>query len=366
MVYIGSIGQGIPQYEINQATVKRLVQNIFMERNRKLARLLPSFDNAKVNQRQLVVDSDWFLEDHTFSEKNKLYMENAQNLSLAAIDNCLADNDFVQNSVPYEAIDLIVFVSSTGIATPSLDAHLINKRPFREDVVRMPLWGLGCGGGAAGLSRAYEWLKYQSDKVALVVCCELCSLTFQKDDTSMSNTIGTALFGDGVGACLLIGEDSSYAANLKANRLVIKSTSSLTKKDTTDIMGWELTDKGLEVIFSKKIPKLIKLIWQDHVEDFLKANKIKMLDIAQFVAHPGGRKVLEEMEAALDMKRSLLTYSYKVLAEHGNMSSATVIYVLKHWLKDGLDKKYTNQKGIVSSLGPGFSSELLLVEWISI
>lgn len=366
MVYIGSVGQGIPKYEIDQATVKQLVQNVFTNNKRKLDRLMPSFDNAKVNERQLVVDKDWFREAHSFQDKNNLYVKNAIDLSLSAIDNCLKDSDFVQKPIPYEAIDLIAFVSSTGIATPSIDAHLINERPFREDIVRIPMWGLGCGGGASGLSRAYEWLKYQTDKVALVVCCELCSLTFQKDDTSMSNTIGTAIFGDGVGACLLVGEDSTYASHLNDNRLVIKATSSLTKKDTIDIMGWEVTDNGLEVIFSKKIPKLIKLIWQDHVATFLKENYIKLSDISQFVSHPGGRKVLEEMEAALHIKSDLLIYSYKVLAEHGNVSSATVIYVLKHWLKHGLVNKFDHQKGIVSALGPGFSSELLLVEWISV
>lgn len=364
MVYIGSIGQGIPPYEIEQETVKKLVKNIFTKKNRKLDRLMPSFDNAKVEQRQLVVNNEWFLKSHTFTDKNKLYVDNAIKLSLEAIDNCLKDDEFLKKTLPYEAIDLIVFVSSTGIATPSIDAHLLNNRAFREDVVRMPLWGLGCGGGAAGISRAYEWLKYQTDKVALVICCELCSLTFQNDDISMSNMIGTALFGDGVGACLLIGEDSKYTSYLKDNRLAIKATSSLTKKDTIDIMGWEVTDKGLEVIFSKKIPQLIKLIWQNHVDSFLNENQTHLSDISQFVSHPGGRKVLEEMESALNIDKALLTYSYTVLKEHGNMSSATVIYVLKHWLEKGLTKSNNDEKGIVSSLGPGFSSELLLLEWI--
>src|SRR5699024_10087982 len=156
------------------------------------------------------------------------------------------------------AIDMIVFVSSTGIVTPSLDAYILNNRSFREDVIRMPLWGLGCAGGAIGLSRAFEWIKLHTNKVALIVCCELCSLTFQKKEISTSNIVGTAIFGDGVGATLLISSESIYKYRLQKNKLKIKNTSSYTKKDSTSVMGWDLTNNGLEVIFSKRIPKLIK------------------------------------------------------------------------------------------------------------
>src|SRR5699024_10620372 len=136
--------------------------------------------------------------------------------------------------------DLIVFVSSTGIVTPSLDAYLINERPFREDVIRMPLWGLGCAGGAMGLSIAAEWIRLHPTKNALIVCCELCSLTFQKEDMSTSNIVGTALFGDGVAATLLIGSESKYKHYLPTQKLKLGNTSSYTQKNSTNVMGWNV------------------------------------------------------------------------------------------------------------------------------
>ena len=362
MVYVGSVGLGIPPYQLTQNEVKTLVTDLI--KDKKVKKLLPVFDNAKIDKRQFVVDDEWIKEEHTFAEANNRYMSFAKDLSLQAIDACLTNRDILQIPVPYDAIDMIVFVSSTGIVTPSLDAYLLNERPFREDVIRMPLWGLGCAGGAMGLSRAYEWIRLHPDKNAIVVCCELCSLTFQKEDTSTSNIVGTALFGDGIAATLLIGEESNYISHLPNNRLRINGTSSFTKKHSTSVMGWNVTNNGLEVIFSKKIPKLVKTLWRDHVMHFLQKHNIKVTDLSAVVAHPGGRKVLEEMESALSIHQKLLHHSYDVLKNHGNMSSATVIYVLGKWLNESIEKSFSEKSGILSALGPGFSSELLLMEWV--
>src|SRR5699024_3684244 len=148
----------------------------------------------------------WFLEDHTFEKKNNLYIQYAKKLSVEAVDYCLSNELFLKEPIPYEAIDAIFYISSTGISTPSMDAYIFNERPFREDIIRVPLWGLGCAGGAVGLSRASDYLKAHPDQTVLVVCCELCSLTFQKSDVRMSNLVGTAIFGDGVSAVVLAGD----------------------------------------------------------------------------------------------------------------------------------------------------------------
>lgn len=364
MVYIGSIGLGIPPNNMPQNEVKQLIQSIFEAKTRKMNRLLPVFNNAKVNQRQFVVSDQWIKEDHTFAEANEHYFTFAKKLSLQAIDRCLQGENTLHQTIPYEAIDLIVFVSSTGIVTPSLDAYLINERPFREDVIRMPLWGLGCAGGAMGLSRAAEWIRLHPTKNALIVCCELCSLTFQKEDMSTSNIVGTALFGDGVAATLLIGSESKYKHYLPTQKLKLGNTSSYTQKNSTNVMGWNVTANGLEVIFSKRIPKLVNTIWKKHVEAFLKEMNQSIQNLSIILAHPGGRKVLEEMESALTIDKKLLSYSYDVLANHGNMSSSTIIYVLKKWLEERVNKSFSEKKGILSALGPGFSSELLFVEWV--
>lgn len=364
MVYVGSVGLGIPDNHLTQDEVKRLVKNIFHSSTRKVNRLLSVFDNAKIKSRQFVVDQNWIHKDHSFSDANDRYFTYAKELSVKAIDRCLTNEFLLQKPIPYEAIDMIVFVSSTGIVTPSLDAYLLNERPFREDVIRMPLWGLGCAGGAMGLARAYDWIRLHSEKTALVICCELCSLTFQKRDVSTSNIVGTALFGDGVGATLLVGSNSPYKTYLPKTKLTIQGSSSFTKKNSTNVMGWNVTANGLEVIFSKRIPKLVKSLWKEHVLQFLQNKNISMEDISAIIAHPGGRKVLEEMERALCIHKDLLHHSYYILENHGNMSSATVIYVLKKWLQEVRGHSFTKKRGILCALGPGFSSELLLIEWV--
>src|SRR5690625_1287543 len=260
MAYITSIGLGIPSISMKQTEIKSLVKEIFVNKRSSLHHLLGIFDNAKINERQFTAKQSWYKEEHTFSERNEIYHRSALQLSLDAIDHCLHANEFLNKTIPYEAIDMIVFVSSTGISTPSMETYIMNERPFKPSIVRMPLWGLGCAGGAIGMSRAFEWLQHNKTKITLVVCCELCSLTFQKDDYSTSNIVGTALFGDGVAATLLIGEASPYLTYCKKEKLKITSTGSWTEKNTTNIMGWELTNSGLQVIFSKQIPALVEIL----------------------------------------------------------------------------------------------------------
>ncbi|HEX6593499.1 MAG TPA: 3-oxoacyl-[acyl-carrier-protein] synthase III C-terminal domain-containing protein [Bacillota bacterium] len=360
MAYISSVGLGIPKHDIQQNDVKNLVKNVFTYSQRKIDRLLPVFDRAAIANRQLVVELDWFLKEHSFEEKNALYVTYTRHYSLQAIEDCLTNETFLQKNIPYEAIDLIIFVSSTGISTPSMDTYLINARPFREDVVRMPLWGLGCAGGAIGLSRAFDWLKAHPNKNALVVCSELCSLTFQKQDMSKSNLIGTALFGDGTSAVLLTGVQSPYRSYQKKITPKIVKTHSFMKKNSQDVMGWKVTNLGFEVIFSKHIPNFVHTVWKEHLHEFLTSLKLTHHDLHSIIAHPGGRKVLEAMESVCNTSRNKLFHSYNVLKNHGNMSSATVLYVLKAWMSETISQK---EKSILSALGPGFSSELLLLEW---
>lgn len=360
MAYISSVGLGIPKYALEQSEVKQLIKNIFPYDERKLDRLMSVYDNAMIDQRQLVVNADWFKESHTFKERNDLYQKFAIEYSLTAMDDCLSNEVNLKKAVPYEAVDMIAFVSSTGIATPSLDAHLFNERPFRSDINRMPLWGLGCAGGAIGLSRVFDWITANPTKTAMLVCCELCSLTFQKDDASKSNIVGTALFGDGASAALIMGEKSPYLSyQRKKVPRMIKSSSHIERK-TLSVMGWDVTNNGLGVIFSKSIPSLVNTLWKEHITEFLSEHKIQKESIHSFIVHPGGKKVLEAMEEVVDLPSDKFLYSHKVLRDHGNMSSATVLYVLHEWMKCDIPE---NKLSILSALGPGFSSELLLLEW---
>lgn len=360
MATIAAIGRGIPEHTLKQSSVKQLIPKLFDFPQAEIDKLLPVFDHAAVSERQIVVPPAWFMGEYSFAEANEQYLKKALQYSLQATDECLMNTSYLSKAVPYDAIDAIIYVSSTGIATPTIDARMMNERGFRDDVVRMPLWGLGCAGGASALSRAYDWLQAYPDKLVLIVCCELCSLTFQKQDQQMSNFIGTAIFGDGAAAALMIGDQSSVQSFLLKGKPQVMATNSFTQKHSLDAMGWELTNDGLEVIFSKEIPNLVNSLWKKHVQTFLKSMNMHLGMLDRFLVHPGGKKILTTMEDSLQLTKDQLIYAYDVLKWHGNMSSATILYVINNWL---LQEENKLGYHLLAALGPGFSSELLMLRW---
>lgn len=360
MTYIVSIGTSIPEYELEQDDIQSFIKQIFPRSAREVERLLPVFSHASVEKRQFVVPKEWFSQEHTFAERNEVYVTKAVEHSLYSIDRCLTNRDFLEETIPYDAIDMVVFVSSTGVATPTIDARILNEREFRDDVKRVPLWGLGCAGGGAGMARAMEYVKAYPSHNVLVICVELCGLTFQKDDHRKSNFIGTALFGDGIATALVAGEESNLLNLRKKTSPKMVNAHSKLKKDALDVMGWKVNDSGFQVVFARSIPSIVSTFWKDHVESFLSSNELSTEDIPFYVAHPGGKKVLEAYEAVTDSNSDKFKYSYEVLRKHGNMSSATVLHVLKHWMLEDHKKGVTS---IMAALGPGFSSELIRLEW---
>lgn len=238
---------------------------------------------------------------------------------------------------------------------------MMNELPFSEHTKRVPIWGLGCAGGASGLSRAHEYCLAYPQANVLVVSVELCSLTFQASDRSKSNLIGTSLFADGAACALLAGNDSPLISNSNLDsRPTVRGTQSTLMPDSEEVMGWDIRDEGLYVIFSKSIPGLIENWLRPNVEEFLDKHDLGTEDISYFVAHPGGRKVLEAYEKSLSMPEGVTNPSRDVLRKYGNMSSPTVLYVLK----DHMEKKISKDDyGVAAALGPGFSSELLLLQW---
>jgi len=362
LAYITSVGVSIPEHEVHQRDIQSFIQHIFPRDKKEVERLLPVFEHASVEKRQFVVPMNWFEEDHTFQDRNDTYVQEALNHSLQAIDYCLSNETFLKEKVPYEAIDMIIFVSSTGMATPTIDARIMNERAFREDVKRVPLWGLGCAGGGSGMARAMEYTKAYPKANVLVVCVELCGLTFQKNDHRKSNFIGTALFGDGISASLVMGEESTYLSSKKKTVPKMMDASSKLKKDALDVMGWNINNDGFQVVFARSIPKLVSTFWKDHIESFMSVHNVTPQDIPFFVAHPGGKKVLEAYEEVLQCSSSKFKHSYDVLKEHGNMSSATVLHVLKRWMEEEHPAGTTS---VMAALGPGFSSELIRLEWSS-
>jgi len=345
-----SVGTSVGKYAIEQSEVKCFVHELFSGNNIDIDRMISVFDNSNVVKRHFSVPIDWFGKKHSFSERNKLFVENALEMSIKSIEDCLNIAGVKANE-----IDHIFFISTTGLATPSIDALLLNKFKFKNHIKRTPIWGLGCAGGAAGLSRAMEYTKAYPQKIALVLALELCSLTFQKDDLSKSNIVASSLFSDGCAAVLVIGDENPGFIKEGINLFDSLST---TYDDSLDVMGWEIIDEGFKVIFRKDIPAIVTNLVRKNIEEILSANSLTINDIAYYVTHPGGMKVINAYETSIGLNNGTLKHSRQILKEYGNMSSPSVLFVLKEFLEK--EKYEKGKNGLISSLGPGFSSELLL------
>lgn len=360
MPVIISVGEAVPPHILEQGEVMNFSRELFSESFHDIDRLLKAFPNGHVEKRHFVKDLTWYKKPHTFKEKNDAFIEAAVELGTAAIQNCLHNLSLLKREVSYEEIEAIFFITTTGIATPSIDARIMNVLPFSERMKRIPIWGLGCAGGAAGLSRAYEYcLAYPKAKV-LVLSIELCSLTFQYNDRSKSNLIGTSLFSDGA-ACVLVAGDEAETSQLSSLSSLPKifATQSTIMRNSLDVMGWNIKNDGLFVVFSKDIPSIVEKWLKPNVSDFLQKQKFEMKQMKHFIAHPGGKKVLDAYVKTLDLHPSMVHLPLEVLKEYGNMSSTTVLFVLRRFLQIGVK----GDLGLCTALGPGFSSELLLMRW---
>lgn len=361
MAFILSIRTETPPYYYSQEETKAFVSSLFRSTYKKIDRLLSVFQNGDIQGRYFSAPLEWFEDRRSFSEKNQRYIELATNLGTKAIEETLKNQHFLKKQIDYKEIDAIFFISSTGISTPSIEAKIMNKLPFRENTKRIPIWGLGCAGGAAGLARAYEYCKAFPKANVLVLCVELCSLTLQKDDITKSNIIGTSLFADGVACSLVCGRESKLLQYSKIESLpMIIDNESTLMAHSEDVMGWEVKNTGLHVIFSKDIPTIIKNWLKPNVEKFLKRHQLTVEDVSQFIAHPGGKKVLDAYETALNLSSEHLAHSTKVLNEFGNMSSVTVLFVMAEILNLNIQH---GEFGLLFALGPGFSSECVLLKW---
>lgn len=360
MPVILSVAEAVPPHEIKQEQAMEFARELFSERFNDIERLLKAFQNGQIEKRHFAKSMEWFSEEHTFEEKNNAYIESAISLGIIAIENCLSNQIFLEREVDCEEIDAIFYISTTGLSTPSIEARIMNVLPFRANTKRVPIWGLGCAGGAAGLSRAFEYcLAFPKAKV-LVLSVELCGLTFQRNDLSKSNLIGTSLFADGA-ACVLVCGNHVTGINRKAVPSIVNTQSTL-MPDSLDVMGWDIKNQGLFVVFSRDIPTIIENWLKPNVSKFLGENKVELNQIEHFIAHPGGKKVIDAYLTSLDLPASMTAVSLDVLKNYGNMSSATIFYVLKRYMEMDV---HPGAYGLCTALGPGFSSELLLVRWES-
>jgi alkylresorcinol/alkylpyrone synthase len=344
MARIVSAARALPPFEVTQEQAKDFARHHFGRRLKDVERLLPVFSSSRIASRRFCVPAEWFISPKSFQEKNDTYIKWALKLSEEAAVKCL-DNAGLS---PQE-VDHIIFVSTTGLATPSIDARLINSLKMRSDITRVPVWGLGCVGGAAGLSMAARHIKAYPQSRVLLVAVELCGLTFQFDDFGKSNLVATALFGDGAAAVLLSSDGEGPE--------IVDSQSTIWY-DSLYVMGWNILNEGMQVVFAKAIPAIVAKHARANISRFIAQHNLTLENLKHFLIHPGGAKVVDAYREALGVNCNGLRMSEEILRENGNMSSVTVLYILERFLSEGAggDGDY----GIISALGPGFSSETLL------
>lgn len=331
---------------------KQFARDIFSDSFPDIERLLPLFDNAGVETRYTSEPFSWYSQEHSFSEKNRLYVERATVLCAETINELL-----IRQELSAADIDYIIFVNSTGLATPSIDAHLINRLNMNKQIRRTPIWGLGCAGGAAGLAHAYHHaLGHPGDRI-LLVAVELCGLTFLADDYSKSNLVASALFGDGAAAVLIEGDEVNTTDNSQLSLEIIGSRSTL-YPDSLDVMGWHVVDKGLQVLFAQRIPDIVEKHVTGDLTAFLAEHNLSLNDIASYLIHPGGTKVLNAYKVALGLDDKAMALCREVMKNYGNMSSVTVLFILEQFLAGN---SASGEYAILSALGPGFCSESLLL-----
>ena len=308
------------------------------------------FDNTGIKTRNFCKPLSYYGDLRTFKDQNDEYIRIALDYAVIAVEQCITSA-----KINKEAITDILFVSTTGLSTPSLDALIVNKMRLNQNINRIPVFGLGCAGGVGGFSKACVLAKANPDAVVLLVCVELCSLTFLRNDFSKSNLVGSSLFADGVTACIISGDN--FSSNLSQTVSFIGAQSKL-YYDTLDVMGWQFQDSGFKVLFSQDIPTIIADNIQADVSTFLANYNLALSDIKNFIFHPGGRKVLTAYENALQISPSDLRHTREVMQDYGNMSSPTVLYVLERFYREGFTEGY----GLMLAMGPGFSSEMALIE----
>jgi alkylresorcinol/alkylpyrone synthase len=350
MPFIASASKIDLPYRVKQEEAKKQAHQMFSANFPQTDRLIFAFDNTEIITRNFCKPLDWYTQPTSFEERNNAYIENSLNYSVQAVEDCVA-----KAGITKEDITDILFVSTTGLATPSIDALIINKMRLNPHVNRTPIWGLGCGGGVSGMAKANMAARANPDAVVLLVAVELCSLTLIKSDYSKSNFIGSSLFSDGIAACIVKGDNHAKTTQ----PVTWVASSSKLYYDSLEVMGWEFQDTGFKVLFSKDIPAFIHEHVKDDIAGFLQKHDLQLSDIKNFVFHPGGKKVLDAYTDALAVEGDFLNKTRAVMNNYGNMSSATVLYVLEKFMREGFEDGY----GLMMSMGPGFSSEMVLLKF---
>jgi alkylresorcinol/alkylpyrone synthase len=337
-----SIATATPPYCLRQHDIAAIAEKIFNSVG-DFSRFLPVYQNAAIETRYSSVPLEWYASPSSLSERNALYLETALTLLEKVAVKAVS-----QAGLEMYDIDGLVIVSSSGIATPSLDALLMERMNLKRNMERLPIFGLGCAGGVIGLARAAQLAQGAPGKHYLYMVVELCGLNFLHEDRSKSGIIATALFADGASAAVISCQGNGHR---------IRAWEEYTWPDSLDIMGWDVTDHGLRAVFSQDIPSIVRKDMRVIVDNFLQHQQLSLNDFQHFLCHPGGAKVLDAIEEALELPSGSLTYSRDIMRRFGNMSAATAMFVLEAAMLKPQSGNY-----LLTAFGPGFTAALL---WLS-
>jgi alkylresorcinol/alkylpyrone synthase len=351
-ISVAATSTALPANVVEMAQIKAYLDIVFPMSEARRSTMLEVIENTKIDKRYTIFPADYTVTPRSLEQTSKEYIEHSVLLGRRAAADCLE-----QAGLKATEIDLLITVSCTGIMIPSLDAHLINDLGFRSDVRRLPITELGCAAGAAALGRAWDFLRGVETGNVLIVAVELPSLTFQRRDFSPANLVSSTLFGDGAAATIV----TRGAAPAAGNGPRILGSQSHLFPNTIDAMGFDLKDGGLHIVLSKDVPQLIRDVIRELVDKFLAKFGMKQSDLSAFVLHPGGQKLLHFIEEELGLDRSMTQFSWDTLRDYGNLSSASVLFVLQEWLTKG--KVAPGERGLLAAFGPGFSAEMLMLEW---
>jgi len=346
---IAAVGTVLPPHFYDQQTLLEALKVHWAERHYNLARLEALHQKVLVGGRYLALPIEEYPGLDTFGRANDAWIRVAQDVGGEAVLRALEGA-----GLGVEAVDALIFVTVTGVATPSIDARLINRLGLPTDVKRMPIFGLGCVAGAAGVARAADYVRAFPDQVAVLLSVELCSLTLQRQDLSIPNLIASGLFGDGAAAVVVTGSDRPEPGPQ------VVATRSIFYPGSEQVMGWQVSEGGFKIVLSAEVPDVTRRFLRGDVDVFLAEHGLVRSDIRHWVAHPGGPKVLEAITEALELPDGALDLTWRGLREVGNLSSTSVLMVLAETL--ALEPE-PGSWGLMLAMGPGFCSELVLLRW---
>jgi alkylresorcinol/alkylpyrone synthase len=347
---ISGVATAYPKYCFTQREVAEALKSQWDDKVPNPGILSRMMYRVGVDQRYFVLPLDGYLPMDTWGKANNEWIHAAEELSERALLEAVASAGLTLGN-----IGAIFFVSVTGIASPSIEARLMNRIRLPLNVKRIPIFGLGCVAGAAGIARAADYVRAFPDQAAALISVELCSLTWQRDDLSVANLISSALFGDGAAAVIVAG------AELQTSGPQVLASCSSFYPDTQDVMGWDISEKGFRIVLSPSVPDMVFQHLANDVDNFLGSNALTKADIHSWIMHTGGPKVLAATAEALQLPKGALDASWEALRKVGNLSSASVLVVLETYMRER--RPPAGSYSILAAMGPGFCAELVLLRW---